>query len=64
MTIYGTILASITSIGRTGIASRFSIVPRSLSRVIDSVVTNSVEMVSTMQISPGTMFSTVSCSGL
>ena len=58
------ILASITSIGRTGIASRFSMVPRSRSWVIDSVVMNSVDIISTMQISPGTMLSTVSCSGL
>ena len=52
------------SMGRTGIAIRFSIVPRSRSRVIDNVVMKSVDIVSTMQISPGTMLSTVSCSGL
>jgi hypothetical protein len=33
-------------------------------RVIESVVMNRAETVSTMQTSPGTMFSTVSCSGL
>jgi len=39
-------------------------VPRSRSRVIESVVTKSVDIISTMQISPGTTFSTVNCSGL
>ena len=38
-----TILAIITSSGRTGMASRFSIVPRSRSLVIDSVVMNRVD---------------------
>ena len=57
-------VAIITSIGLTGIASRFSIVPRSRSLVIAIVVKNSVENMSTMQTSPGTTLSTVSCSGL
>jgi len=60
----GAIFAIITSIGLTGIASRFSIVPRSRSLVIAIVVTNRVENISTMQTRPGTTLSTVSCSGL
>src|SRR5215831_20918735 len=64
MAMYGTILAIMTSMGLTGIASRFSIVPRSRSRVIDRVVMINVENVRTMQTSPGTMLRTVSCSGL
>ena len=39
-------------------------VPRSRSLVIDSVVMNNVDIISTMQIRPGTVLSTVSCSGL
>ena len=58
------IFPSITSTGRTGVASRFSIVPDSRSRVIASVVITSVETVRISPISPGTMFSAVSCSGL
>ena len=46
-------MAIITSIGLTGIASRFSIVPRSRSLVIAIVVTNRVENISTMQTRPG-----------
>ena len=46
-----------TSIGLTGIASRFSIVPRSRSRVIESAVTNSVDISKTTQIRPGTISS-------
>jgi len=38
-------------------------VPRSVSRVNDKVVTNQVEIVSTIQISPGTMFKTVAIRG-
>ena len=64
MATNGMILASITSSGRTGMASRFSMVPRSRSLVIDSVVMKSVDIISTMHIRPGTMLSTVSCSGL
>ena len=39
-------------------------VPRSRSRVIERVVTKSVENNRTMPINPGTMFNTVNCSGL
>ena len=39
-------------------------VPRSRSRVIESEVIKSVDMLSTMHIKPGTTLSTVSCSGL
>src|SRR5262249_48393189 len=44
--------------------SRFSIVPRSRSRVIDSVVISKVENIRTMQTRPGTILRTVSRSGL
>ena len=58
------ILPSATSIGRTGMASRFSIVPVSRSRVIATEVSTRVEIVRITAISPGTILSAVTCSGL
>ncbi len=58
------ILPSSTSNGRVGIESRFSIVPRSRSRVIASAVIMTMVMVSTTPISPGTMLYCVMASGL
>ena len=60
----GTILPAITSIGRTGVASRFSIVPRSRSRVTESEVMMTIVIVSTTPIKPGTMLYCVIPSGL
>ena len=48
-------LPNITSMGRTGIERRFSIVPRSRSRVIASAVMITMVMVSTTPMRPGTM---------
>ncbi len=45
-----------TSTGVIGIASRFSIVPRSISRVTDSAVKISMVMVRMVPTRPGTMF--------
>jgi hypothetical protein len=59
-----TILPSITSSGRTGVASRFSMVPRSRSRVIAMEVIITSVMVSTTPMSPGTMLYWVMPSGL
>ena len=55
MTMYGTILPIITSSGRTGVASRFSIVPRSRSRVIARPVIITIVIVRITPIRPGTM---------
>ena len=60
----GRILPAITSTGRTGVASRFSIVPRSRSRVTASEVMMTIVMVRTTPISPGTMLYCVMPSGL
>ena len=51
------ILPSITSIGVIGIDNRFSMVPRSISRVTESAVKISMVMVRMVPTSPGTMFS-------
>lgn len=48
-------LPAITSKGRTGMASRFSMVPRSYSRVTASAVIITMVMVRMMPRSPGTM---------
>ncbi|CKY91488.1 Uncharacterised protein [Mycobacterium tuberculosis] len=58
------IFPSITSTGVIGIASRFSMVPRSISRVTDSAVKISMVMVRIVPTSPGTMFSRDSAAGL
>ncbi len=50
--------------GRTGVASRFSMVPRSRSRVIAIEVIITMVIVSTTPISPGTMLYCVMPSGL
>ena len=60
----GTILPSITSNGRTGIESRFSIVPRSRSRVTAIAVIMTMVMVRMVPIRPGTMLYSVDPSGL
>jgi hypothetical protein len=57
-------LPIITSIGRTGIASRFSIVPRSRSRVTASAVIITMVMVRITASRPGTMLSRALPSGL
>ena len=49
MAIKRTSSAISTSIGRTGMASRFSIVPRSRSRVMANVVRNMVDIMSTIR---------------
>ena len=53
-----------TSSGRTGIASRFSIVPRSRSRVIASPVISTIIKVRITPIRPGTMLFRLLPSGL
>jgi hypothetical protein len=55
MRIYGAILPAITSIGLTGMARRFSIVPRSRSRVTASAVIITMVMVRMTPSNPGTM---------
>ncbi len=62
--MYGTILPVITSSGRSGIASRFSIVPRSRSRVMARPVIITSVIVRITPMSPGTMLYCVSDSGL
>ena len=52
------------STGRTGMASKASIVPRSISRVTDIAVYISIVMVKIVPISPGTMLRRVSPAGL
>ncbi len=49
------ILPVITSTAVAGVASRFSIVPRSVSRVIASPVISTMVIVRITPISPGTM---------
>ncbi len=58
------IFPTITSSGRTGIERRFSIVPRSRSRVIASAVIMIIVIVRTTPIRPGTMLYWVIASGL
>ena len=60
----GTILPSMTSTGRIGMASRFSMVPRSCSRVMARPVIITMVMVSTTPIRPGTMLNWVMPSSL
>ncbi len=62
--MYGTILPVITSSTVAGVASRFSIVPRSRSRVIASPVIITIVIVRITPISPGTMLYCVIASGL
>ena len=57
-------MPSITSSGRTGVASRFSMVPRSRSRVMASEVIITMVMVRITPIRPGTMLYCVTPSGL
>jgi hypothetical protein len=57
-------LPSITSIGPTGMASRFSMVPRSYSRVTARAVIITMVMVRMMPSRPGTMLKRVMPSGL
>jgi len=57
-------LPVITSSGCAGIASRFSIVPRSRSRVIASPVIITIVIVRMTPISPGTMLCWAMPSGL
>ncbi|MNL25684.1 hypothetical protein D3C87_1471720 [compost metagenome] len=64
MKMYGTILPEMTSSGCTGVASRFSIVPRSRSRVIARPVIITIVMVRITPIRPGTMLYWVMPSGL
>ena len=52
------------STGVIGIASRLSMVPRSISRVTDSAVKISMVMVRMVPTSPGTMLSAVAAAGL
>ena len=58
------ILPSITSTGVIGIASRLSMVPRSISRVTDSAVKISMVMVRMVPTRPGTMFRRDDAAGL
>ena len=62
--MYGPILPTITSSGWTGVASRFSIVPRSTSRVTANAVIMIIVIVRITPISPGTMLYWVMPSGL
>ena len=62
--MYGMILPSMISTGVIGIDSRFSMVPRSISRVTDSAVKISMVMVRMVPTSPGTMLSWVAPAGL
>jgi len=57
-------LPSITSMGVMGMASRFSMVPRSISRVTDNAVKISMVMVRMVPTSPGTMLSREEAAGL
>jgi hypothetical protein len=50
--------------GVTGIASRLSIVPRSISRVTESAVKISIVRVRMVPSRPGTMLSAVEAAGL
>ena len=52
------------SIGVIGMASRLSMVPRSISRVTESAVKISMVMVRMVPTSPGTMLSAVVPAGL
>ena len=52
------------SSGRIGIASRLSMVPRSISRVTDSAVKISIVMVRMVPSKPGTMLRLVTAAGL
>ena len=61
---YGMILPSMISTGVIGIDSRFSIVPRSISRVTESAVKISIVMVRMVPTSPGTILSWVRPAGL
>jgi hypothetical protein len=54
----------ITSPGRAGVDSRFSIVPRSRSRVMASAVMMIIVIVSITPMRPGTMLYCVMFSGL
>ncbi len=58
------ILPASTSTGRVGMESRFSIVPRSRSRVIASAVIMTMVIVRTTPSRPGTMLYCVTASGL
>jgi hypothetical protein len=58
------ILPNITSTGLIGIDSRFSMVPRSTSRVTDSAVKISMVMVRMVPTRPGTMLSREEAAGL
>ncbi|CAB3764308.1 hypothetical protein LMG29542_04841 [Paraburkholderia humisilvae] len=62
--IYGTSFPAITSSGSTGVASRFSIVPRSRSRVIARPVIITIVSVRIVPIRPGTTLYCVMPSGL
>ena len=53
-----------TSMGRTGVESRFSIVPRSRSRVMARAVMITIVIVSTTPMRPGTTLYWVMFSGL
>ena len=64
MKMYGTIFPAMTSNGRTGIANRFSIVPRSRSRVMARPVISTIISVRITPIRPGTMLFWLSASGL
>ena len=58
------ILPSMISNGVIGIDSRFSIVPRSISRVTESAVKISMVIVNIVPTNPGTILSWVSAAGL
>ena len=58
------ILPIMTSNGRVGMERRFSIVPRSRSRVIAKPVIMTIVIVRTTPIRPGTMLYCVMASGL
>ena len=57
-------MPSMISTGVIGIASRLSMVPRSISRVTDNAVKISMVMVRMVPTSPGTMLSWVTPAGL
>ena len=62
--MYGTILPAITSSGVTGVASRFSNVPRSRSRVTANAVIITIVICRITPSSPGTMLYCVMPSAL
>ena len=64
MNTYGTILPNMSSIGRTGVVMSISMLPRSRSRTIAAEVNMIMVMVRITATNPGTMCTTLRCSGL